>query len=102
MTSLYLQTALLLSAFFHSGASTPSLIPLQRPNEFYPVTIPDSASGAGEAVLESFLSYSIEFAFFPDFGGNKTSPNTFSNNLLNNLASFQGLKPDIRVGGNTQ
>lgn len=34
--------------------------------------------------------------------GNHSSPNTFSNNLLNNLADFQGTKPYIRVGGNTQ
>jgi hypothetical protein len=29
-------------------------------------------------------------------------PNTFSNNLLNNLGSLAGTKPHIRVGGNTQ
>lgn len=34
--------------------------------------------------------------------GNSSSPNTFSDNLLNNLANFQGTKPYIRVGGNTQ
>lgn len=34
--------------------------------------------------------------------GNNSSPNTFSENLLNNLGNFQGTKPHIRVGGNTQ
>lgn len=34
--------------------------------------------------------------------GNTSSPNIFSNNLLNNIASLQGTKPYIRVGGNTQ
>ncbi|KAA8569971.1 hypothetical protein MFRU_005g01290 [Monilinia fructicola] len=52
--------------------------------------------------LPAFISYSIEFCFFPDYAGNSSSPNTFSDNLLNNLANFQGTKPYIRVGGNTQ
>src|SRR5664279_1690707 len=34
--------------------------------------------------------------------GNDSMPNTFSNNLLNNLGNFTGTKPYIRVGGNTQ
>ncbi|KAK8907726.1 hypothetical protein QC760_003607 [Botrytis cinerea] len=52
--------------------------------------------------LPAFISYSIEFCFFPDYAGNNSSPNTFSENLLNNLGNFQGTKPHIRVGGNTQ
>ncbi|KAI5358349.1 Putative glycoside hydrolase superfamily, beta-glucuronidase [Septoria linicola] len=58
-------------------------------------------SGAG-VPLESFVTYSIEFSSFPDFTGNISHPNNFSNNLLNNLADLQGTKPYIRVGGNTQ
>ena len=53
-------------------------------------------------VLESFVSFSIEFAFFPDYAGNSTNPNTFSYNLLSNLGNLQGTNPYIRVGGNTQ
>jgi hypothetical protein len=53
-------------------------------------------------VLPSFVSYSIEFAFFPDFAGNSSAPNTFSLNLLNNIGRIQGSNPVIRVGGNTQ
>jgi hypothetical protein len=34
--------------------------------------------------------------------GNNSSPNKFSNNLLNNLGNLTGTKPYIRVGGNTQ
>lgn len=34
--------------------------------------------------------------------GNSSTPNTFSNNLLNNLGDLTGTKPYIRVGGNTQ
>lgn len=52
--------------------------------------------------LKSFIAYSIEFSSFPDFAGNISVPNSFSNNLLNNLARFQGTKPHVRVGGNTQ
>lgn len=52
--------------------------------------------------MQPFVSYSIEFSSFPDFAGNLSHPNTFSNNLLDNLASYTGLKPLIRVGGNTQ
>lgn len=52
--------------------------------------------------LQPFVSYSIEFSSFPDFAGNLSHPNEFSNNLLDNLAKFTGNKPLIRVGGNTQ
>jgi hypothetical protein len=48
------------------------------------------------------MSYSIEFSSFPDFAGNLSHPNTYSDNLLNNLAAYAGSKPLIRVGGNTQ
>ncbi|KAF2499314.1 hypothetical protein BU16DRAFT_570435 [Lophium mytilinum] len=57
---------------------------------------------AGGVLLESFISYSIELAFFPDFAGNLSSPNAFSNTLLENIKEFSGTKPYIRVGGNTQ
>ncbi|KAH6672192.1 glycoside hydrolase family 79 protein [Halenospora varia] len=59
-------------------------------------------SSASEPIPEAFVSYSIEFSSFPEFAGNKSKPNVFSNNLLNNLGSFTGTKPYIRVGGNTQ
>ncbi|KAJ8106372.1 hypothetical protein ONZ43_g7086 [Nemania bipapillata] len=52
--------------------------------------------------LDGFVSYSIEFSSFPDFAGNVSNPNKFSNNLLNNLGYLIGTKPYIRVGGNTQ
>ncbi|KAL2756573.1 glycoside hydrolase family 79 protein [Sodiomyces alcalophilus JCM 7366] len=59
---------------------------------------PDSAN----AVLDAFMSYSIEFVFWPDFAGNRSHPNTFSDNLLKNLGHLQGVRPYVRVGGNTQ
>ncbi|KAK5726565.1 hypothetical protein LTR15_002450 [Elasticomyces elasticus] len=52
--------------------------------------------------LEHFLSYSIEFSSFAQFAGNLSAPNTYSDNLLNNIAHYAGSKPLIRVGGNTQ
>ncbi|KAI1431121.1 glycoside hydrolase family 79 protein [Xylaria sp. CBS 124048] len=52
--------------------------------------------------LDGFVSFSIEFSSFPDFAGNQSQPNEFSNNLLENLGSLTGQKPYIRVGGNTQ
>merc|ERR1712070_292598 len=88
----------LFAAVFPSSATAltrpprrPSAIPVQA-------TVP---SGAG-VPFKSFLSYSIEFSSFPDFAGNLSSPNVFSNNLLNNLGDLAGTKPYIRVGGNTQ
>ncbi|KAI2638368.1 glycoside hydrolase family 79 protein [Xylaria nigripes] len=52
--------------------------------------------------VENFVAFSIEFASFPDFAGNLSHPNKYSNNLLENLGHFAGMKPYIRVGGNTQ
>jgi hypothetical protein len=67
------------------------------------VSVPSSPpSGAGQPAPDAFVSYSIEFAFFPDFAGNSSHPNTYSYNLLSNIGALQGTKPYIRVGGNTQ
>jgi hypothetical protein len=63
---------------------------------------PSPPSSASAPIPSSFVSYSIEFAFFPDFAGNASSPNEFSYNLLKNLGNVQGTTPIIRVGGNTQ
>ncbi|KAK8016339.1 hypothetical protein PG993_014528 [Apiospora rasikravindrae] len=62
----------------------------------------NSAEFKSATPLDGFLSYSIEFSSFPDFAGNKSSPNQFSDNLLNSIGYLQGDKPYIRVGGNTQ
>ncbi|MCJ1471762.1 hypothetical protein MMC13_000402 [Lambiella insularis] len=57
---------------------------------------------ASAPIPEAFVSFSIELAFFPDFAGNVSVPNSYSNNLLNSLGNLTGTKPFIRVGGNTQ
>ncbi|KZL86111.1 glycoside hydrolase family 79 protein [Colletotrichum incanum] len=76
-----------LTTIWAAGGATPNAIPG-----------PEQAS----AVFDAFVSYSLEFAFFPDFAGNTSAPNTFSDNLLANLGELQGVRPYIRVGGNTQ
>jgi hypothetical protein len=47
-------------------------------------------------------SISIEFAYFPDYAGNKSHPNTFSKNLLGNLKAITGVAPKVRVAGTSQ
>ncbi|KAJ5668439.1 uncharacterized protein N7477_007009 [Penicillium maclennaniae] len=88
---------LLLSAAVAAAVPTVS----QRDNS--PVSVAkDAPNTAGAAILHPFVSFSIEFAFFPDYAGNLSSPNKFSNQLLDNLGDLQGVKPYVRVGGNTQ
>lgn len=57
---------------------------------------------AGGPIPGSFVAFSIETSSFPEFAGNLSDPNDFSNNLLDNLGFYQGTKPFVRVGGNTQ
>ena len=66
------------------------------------VPLPYSPPRGAGIPFESFVSYSIEFSSFPDFAGNLSNPNVFSDNLLNNIGALSGSKPYIRVGGNTQ
>ncbi|KAJ5538578.1 hypothetical protein N7494_008057 [Penicillium frequentans] len=81
-------------------AASPTTVARDSPSA---VTISQNApKDAGAAILHPFVSFSIEFASFPDFAGNLSLPNKFSNQLLDNLADLQGFKPYIRVGGNTQ
>lgn len=66
------------------------------------VKVPSKAPNSAGVPLDNFVSFSVELSYFPDYAGNLTHPNTFSNNLLNNIASFSGSKPYIRVGGSSQ
>lgn len=66
------------------------------------IEVPQEAPSSAGLPFSGFMSYSIEFAFFPDYAGNFSKPNTYSDNLLTNIASYAGSKPTIRVGGNTQ
>lgn len=58
--------------------------------------------GASAPIGPAFVSFSVEWASFPDFAGNGSHPNLYSSNLLSNIAAYQGVMPYIRVGGVTQ
>ncbi|MCJ1354919.1 MAG: hypothetical protein MMC33_004909 [Icmadophila ericetorum] len=55
-----------------------------------------------QPIQPSFVSFAIEFIFFPNYAGTASSPNTFSDTLLDNIGNITGTKPYVRVGGNTQ
>ncbi|KAI1800487.1 glycoside hydrolase family 79 protein [Daldinia bambusicola] len=96
--------------------SMQTTLSMAKPTAYSVGSIPSPANAIQP--LDGFVSYSIEFSSFPDFAGkishpsqwhdlkgktgNKSYPNDFSNNLLDNLGAFSGIKPYIRVGGNTQ
>ncbi|KAK4240871.1 hypothetical protein C8A03DRAFT_12841 [Achaetomium macrosporum] len=63
---------------------------------------PVASSVQQNDVFDGFVSYSIEFSSFPDFAGNTSHPNIYSDTLLENIGRIIGTKPYIRVGGNTQ
>ncbi|KAJ6787761.1 hypothetical protein PWT90_09046 [Aphanocladium album] len=67
-----------------------------------PIQIESATTSTNSVPGQSFISYSIELSSFPDFAGNKSNPNTFTDNLLTNIGKIIGSKPYIRVGGNTQ
>lgn len=83
-----MQHPLLLAAILPLAGASPARVSLMEPE--------------GTRPGRSFISYSIELSSFPDFAGNKSNPNIFSDNLLNNLGNIAGTKPYVRVGGNTQ
>lgn len=67
----------------------------------HPIAIPLPAKNS-EAIPKDLQSFSLEFAFFPDYAGNKSSPNVFSQNLMQNFKDITGVYPKIRVGGTSQ
>lgn len=67
----------------------------------YPIAIPKPRPGT-QPVPKDLQSFSIEFAFFPDYAGNKSHPNKFSKNLLENFKDITGVYPLVRVGGTSQ
>ncbi|KAJ9663459.1 hypothetical protein H2201_005667 [Coniosporium apollinis] len=76
-------------------------VPLLREPDANRITVDGKPTGASGPIPEAFVSFSIEFAFFPDFTSSKAQPNVFSNNLLENIWELSGTKPFIRVGGKT-
>ncbi|KAK4561080.1 hypothetical protein LTR86_005035 [Recurvomyces mirabilis] len=90
----------ILAGLVAAGAASPLHSTIARRSSS--IAVSGEAPASYGIPLESFVAFSIEFSSFPDFAGNLSAPNTFSNNLLNNLGNLTGTKPYIRVGGNTQ
>jgi hypothetical protein len=67
----------------------------------HPIVIPLPAKNS-EPIPKDLQSFSLELAFFPDYAGNKSSPNVFSQNLMENFKDITGVYPKIRVGGTSQ
>ncbi|GLB40178.1 putative glycosyl hydrolase family 79 C-terminal beta domain [Lyophyllum shimeji] len=63
-----------------------------------PPSLPSTASHALHPALGSF---SIETAFFEEFVGNTSVPNTLTKNLLENLKARTGTPAEVRIGGIT-
>ncbi|KAJ9645317.1 hypothetical protein H2199_003323 [Coniosporium tulheliwenetii] len=73
--------------------------PLLRELDVNRITVDGKPTDASGPIPEAFVSFSIEFAFFPNFTGSKAQPNVFSNNLLENIRELSGTKPCIRIAG---
>ena len=66
-----------------------------------PLTIPSPPTDTNP-VPNDLQAISIEFCYFPDYAGNRTHPNTYTRNLLENFRRITGTPPLVRVGGTTQ
>lgn len=56
---------------------------------------------ASQVLDPRIASFSIEFAYMPTFGGNKTHPNVLTTQLMKRLEERAGVGPDVRPGGIT-
>lgn len=74
----------------HTGSSLTLNGPASIPNEW--TTSP---------LDPALASFSIETAFFEEYLGNVSYPNTLSINLFQNLKERAGIAPQIRIGGIT-
>ncbi|KAJ7363989.1 glycoside hydrolase family 79 protein [Mycena albidolilacea] len=63
-----------------------------------PASLPFNAS---YPLHPSLASFSIETAFFIEYLGNRTAPNTLTSNLLQNLKDRTGTPAEVRIGGIT-
>ncbi|KAK7033074.1 hypothetical protein R3P38DRAFT_3313146 [Favolaschia claudopus] len=63
-----------------------------------PPSLPFNASSP---LHPSLASFSLETAFFIEFLGNTTDPNTLTTNLLQNLKDRTGTPAEVRIGGIT-
>ncbi|KAJ5286695.1 hypothetical protein N7478_002381 [Penicillium angulare] len=58
-----------------------------------------ASSGVSQPVQHDFVSLSLPIHFFADYAGNKSTPNTFSRDIVELLHHKTGAYPHIRVGG---
>ncbi|KAF9485196.1 hypothetical protein BDN70DRAFT_871592 [Pholiota conissans] len=82
-----------LTIYASIASATLSFLKLQGP--------PSLPLDASPPLNPALASFSIETAFFEEFFGNETAPNTLSLNLLENLKTRTGVPPEIRIGGIT-
>ncbi|KIM94392.1 glycoside hydrolase family 79 protein [Oidiodendron maius Zn] len=97
-------------AYIVSLAAFASLVPLAastvpfRPNITNTIKLspPTTPSHGRQVVDAAYQSFSIEFSYMADYGGNDTNPNLFSRQVVQNLYDISGEYPIFRVGGSTQ
>ena len=121
VTFIIVILAIVLGVYFglhNRQSASPAPSGPNTPTNVTTISVPDTAPQSDYlGVQEAFVSFAIEFFFFPDYAGmsplgkyelsvlimvgNSSSPNIFSDNLLNNLGNISGTKPYVRVGGNS-
>ncbi|KAJ7227110.1 glycoside hydrolase family 79 protein [Mycena pura] len=87
------RTLPIFSVVFGAMAAAPATLTLKGP-----ASLPFNASSQ---ISPSLASFSIETAFFIEYLGNTTDPNTLTSNLLQNLKDRTGTPAEIRIGGIT-
>ncbi|EME47787.1 glycoside hydrolase family 79 protein [Dothistroma septosporum NZE10] len=64
------------------------------------ITVPETTpSGASDVVDHGYPGFAMSQHSFHEYAGNNSSPNTFSANLISEVASRTGSNVHIRVGG---
>ncbi|KLO05770.1 hypothetical protein SCHPADRAFT_946632 [Schizopora paradoxa] len=67
-----------------------------------PVSLPLSAPSSAATLNPDLLSFSIEQDLWTEWAGTTSSPNTFFQNALGNLAQRTGQTPWIRIGADSE
>lgn len=95
-------TSMLSSGLFPLAISIAALLGQCQGSQSPPGMLIPRPNLKSQPVPRDLQSFSIEFAFFPDYAGNKSHPNVFSKNLLKNFKDLTGVYPLVRVGGTSQ
>lgn len=73
---------------------------MMEERDSFSLTIPTTApSGTSNVVDKSYPGFAMSAHSFQEYAGNKSSPNTFSANLIQSVADRTGTAVHIRVGG---